>query len=186
MIKNHRKAIGCSSVLVIICATVGLAMSCIDDNMPANRLTMFVAIFTTLLVAGFVILYSNYRDINYDKKLAILYSRGEDDEYKSVPREEKNNQFFSKLMNFLFRKETKSKSVDFDYELSDDNIVTPESPQTVSYSHEEKFARKGTEKNYGSIETTSHNLGNPDRKPAANSIIESAELDIKKSCIQRK
>ncbi|GAT77202.1 hypothetical protein EHRUM2_04160 [Ehrlichia ruminantium] len=161
-------------------------MSCIDDNMPANRLTMFVAIFATLLVAGFVVLYSNYRDINYDKKLAILYSRGEDDEYKSVSREEKNNQFFSKLMNFLFRKETKSKYVDFDYELSDDNIVTPELPQTGSCSHEEKFGHKSTEKNYGSIEMTSHCLDNPGEKLVANSIIESAELDIKKSCIQRK
>ncbi|UOD98232.1 hypothetical protein [Ehrlichia ruminantium] len=188
MIKNHRKAIGCSSVLVIICATVGLVMSSVEDSMPANRLTMFVAIFTILLVAGFVALYSNYQDINYDKKLAILYSRGEDDEYKYVPRreKEKNNQFFPKLMNFLFRKETQSKSVDVDYELSDDNIVTSESPQTVGYSHEEKFARKGTEKNYGSIETTSHNFGNSDGKLAANSMIESAELDIKKSCIQRK
>ncbi|CAI27951.1 Hypothetical protein ERGA_CDS_04990 [Ehrlichia ruminantium str. Gardel] len=50
--------------------------------------------YLVYLVAGFVVLYSNYRDINYDKKLAILYSRGEDDEYKYVPRKEQNNQYY--------------------------------------------------------------------------------------------
>ena len=75
MIKNHRMTIGCSSVLIVVCSTVGLIISCMYD-MPVNLASGFMAIFAIVLMASIVAVYNNYKDIDYDKKLSILYSIG--------------------------------------------------------------------------------------------------------------
>ncbi|QGR02429.1 hypothetical protein EDL79_01945 [Ehrlichia ruminantium] len=179
MIKNHRIVIGCSALVIVLCSTVGLIASCVND-VPVNRMSEFTVMFAVLMAAGSVILYSNYKDIDYDKKLDILYSRGEDDEFKSTARAKQGNQFFKKVKNFLYRKNSSTNQSQYFGDDIDEYSID-ELHKISEFNSVGERDSVGKRKNYGSIKEFSQSIETEVSLDGADSLMESAEIQIQQN-----
>ena len=104
-------------------------------------------------------------------------------------KEEKCNKPFTKLKRFLFHKESRKKYTDNSIESynTDEQDRIIELSEVTDSGNSGRFDRDNVKRNYGSIKKVSENPDEIDKSSVmANSIMESAEIDIQESYKQHR